>query len=225
VAIDPDGVPDLPWPPKDCGDLFLEPLATDQLPPELRAGQIWMRCADRRTPLANVYPRSRPRFRFDCPVRLDGSPRFQVWYGARTELGALCEVFIERKVREVSLPQRQSRHIGPVAWTRELRLLDLRAPRVVGVDERRDPGLDGGLANHHHYRLTRDWADAFHRCGDRLDGLLYVGRKSGDLAVALFEDRCGSALAAAGPALDLDDPVLDDVWQAFETLTRIRRRY
>jgi hypothetical protein len=123
---DLDRLPDLPWPPAACDELSLNPLGAAELPPELGAGQAWIRCGDRRTPLNEVFAQSRPRYRSDCPPRHDG--RFQVWYGARTTLGALCEVFGDPDRRFLTLPERQRKLIGSVRWTRDLRLLDLRAP-------------------------------------------------------------------------------------------------
>lgn len=219
---DEEDLPPLPWPPDDCAELALRLTAGSELGAEFRPGEAWFRSG--REPLNRAAVKDAPRYRFDCPVSTDGSPRFATWYGSRTRVGALCEVFGDGR-RFVSLPDRRKRRLGAAAWARELHFLDLRAPYVLGLDTRHAPGLDNRIGSTGRYRLTRAWARAIHDCDDSVDGLVYVGRKSGDLCVALFADRCGDALIAVPPTWEHDDPMLDADWTAFEMVTGILRRY
>ena len=217
-----DGLPPLPLPPSDCSDLDIRIVQSSQLGPEFAPGQAWFRCG--RPPLNSGILHAGPKYRFDCPVRLDGSARYVVWYGAQTILGALCEVYGEGR-SFVTLPEREGRGVGAVGWRRELGLVDLRAPAVLGLDLRRNPGLDNRISSDGDYRLTRAWSDTIRRCNSEVDGLVYFGRKAGETCLALFHDRCAPDLVELGAPTSLDDPSLDEQWSTFERLIGIRRAY
>jgi hypothetical protein len=102
-------------------------------------------------------------------------------------------------------------------------LLDLRAPRVLAVYPGGKPRLDNRMSSTDDYRLTQAWADVIEECGPDLDGLLYEGRKSGSLSLALFGARTLDAMDQVGHPWSLDDPMLDRAWAAFKQLTGIDR--
>lgn len=95
--------------------------------------------------------------------------------------------------------------LGAVRSDRDLALVDLRAPAVIGLFEG-IPKLDARLGDGDDYRLSQAWAARIHDCAPQAHGLLYRGRKAGENCVALFGDRIGGSLVPAEVPADIDDP-------------------
>jgi len=162
--------------------------------------------------------------RFDCPEDLDAAihpAHYGVWYGADSELGAVCEKFGER-YGLVTRALRTGKAVWPVVPTRILNLVDLRPPAVTGI-YRPSPGihLDLRLSGTEDYDLTQAWSACFHRCCPDIDGVLYRSRMGGGSSIALFEALVGLSVVDPLSAVDLDSATSEPLWQAFEEATRV----
>lgn len=196
----------LPWPPDNCAGLVLVPISTATLSGDDGLGP-WFRIFKAPGRVEDARPGGDPLWRFDCPV--GHTPPFGVWYGSRSEVGALLEVFGDSEGRFVTPDQRAGRMLGSIRTTRSLNLLDVRAPgvlRILGTP----PRLDARFESCADYDLTQAWSAAFHRCTtpDTLDGLLYRGRKAGDTCIALFHDRVAPILKQLSAPVSVDDSSL-----------------
>jgi RES domain-containing protein len=198
----------LPAPPADCSDLRPDQalvtagsLATDLGLPSLRLFRVGgLPPGATGHALTFVTRRAIPVHRFDDP-----DARYLVWYGSRTAAGAFLEVFADSDRRFVA-PDQQARDCGEVELANDLVLLDLRAPRVLGIVSRPD-GLDDGIGTVRTYTLTQAWSRRFFDCKSDLAGFIYRSRLGGELGpnVALFADRTGGALRPLEPGTRVGD--------------------
>lgn len=203
----------LPLPPDDCSVLTLVPVETNVLFGDEGLGP-WYRIS--RNPLL-PRPVGDPRWRFDCPTVYPAP--YAVWYGSREEVGAFFETFGEVDGRFVTPAQRDDKMLGVFGTSRTLHLLDVRPPAVLRIMS--TPGLDGRFDSWPDYDLTQAWSAAFHLCSmpNKLDGLLYRGRKAGSDCIALFHARVAGALKQLSSPVSVDDSSLKPYRDAFTAHT------
>jgi hypothetical protein len=118
------------------------------------------------------------RYRFDSP----GAP-FGVCYAAHDVTTAFLEVFGDKI--------RHSRRLSRAAIARyDIHALhvapDLKVLTLEGVNLAKVGATMGCFAGA--YPLSQRWGDAFMRHPAELDGLVYIGRRSGARCLALFGD-------------------------------------
>lgn len=144
-----------------------------------------------------------PILRFDPHPRPRGDhPRHGVWYGADDVPGALAEMFQGTRVidRTAGTP-----YLTGLRFTRPLRLLD-----VGGFGDGRWPTRVGGnfaLGTAAH-GIAQHWARTIRATHPDLDGLVYRGRFSGGLCLAVFTPAAGAFPPAPSLSLPLDHPGL-----------------
>jgi hypothetical protein len=156
--------------------------------------------------------------RFDCPLDLGGlhSSHFGVWYGATTDIGALCEYFVG-KARVVTLQMRRTTFLGRVDMRGPVIDLRNRAPLSIYPS---DP-IDNRIGNQAHYSVCQSWSAALHACGGlSVAGLQYTGRRGGEFCVALYEHTVPTLVVRLANT-SLADPMLDALWVEFEDVTGI----
>ncbi len=205
----------LPLPPPDCTSLELEPaiITAGELAGELGGGTDLslfhvggLPSGATGHPLLYILKRAPARYRFDDP-RVE----YAVWYGSRTATGAFLEVYGDTPGRLVTPAQRLGRVCGTVRVDKEVRLLNLQAPAVLGV-QRGPDRLDDRIGTVGRYSLTQAWSRRFFDCDDQLGGLVYRSRLGGGHGpnVAIFEPRTLTTLNPGDAGIPVDDASFDE---------------
>jgi hypothetical protein len=204
----------LPSPPSDCNSLELEPAITSagEVAAELGGGielSLFhvggLPVGASGHPLLHILRRSHARYRFDDP-----RSEYLVWYGSRTATGAFLEVFGDTPGRLVTPAQRFGRVAGSVTVENDVRLLDLQAPAVLGV-QRGPTRLDDRIGTVGVYSLTQAWSRRFFDCDDQLGGLVYRSRLAGSEGpnFAIFEPRTVAKLNPKDAGVSVEDGSFD----------------
>lgn len=171
-----------PEPPKD--------LAARKLPVAVRPHDTWLRLHDRRF-RAPLYWSRDGKFRFDSA----GAP-FGVFYSGRDLATAFLEVFGDkiRHSRRIARAAIERYDVCAVKPAAHLKVLALEGANLAKIGA--TLGCFSGS-----YPLSQRWGAALMTHPERIDGLVYLGRRSGARCLALFGDDAAPKKHQASLAL------------------------
>ena len=144
-----------------------------------------------------------PLARFDHHRHPDAAPADDpargMLYAAPTLSCCVVEVFGDTRLIAPA-----GYHVGQIAVTRNLTLLDLRGSGAMRA------GSVAALAKVPDHALAREWSRHFYEqpAYGACDGLLYSGVHNDEDAVALYERAAGALSCPASSVMPLDDPAL-----------------
>jgi hypothetical protein len=171
--------------------------------------QSWWRLHDRNFPEPIYWSRS-GKYRFDSP----GAP-FGVFYSGLDLTTAFLEVFGDkvRHSRRLALSQIRRYEIRRVTVPASLKVLILEGSNLAKAGA--TMGCFSGS-----YPLSQRWGAAFMNHGENMDGLVYIGRRSGARCLALFGDDKHPKKHQASLIVEPVEPLVDSLefWQIADEL-------
>jgi hypothetical protein len=180
--------------------------------------------------LAYRAVRTHVRFRRDAQYRFDApAGEFGVLYAAFDLATAFAESVLRTKPQDAATGEPPLLTYEELARRRVITLAGVRGAAPLRLVKLHDDGLvaarvDNRIATEDDYRVTQQWARAFHDHPAAPDGLLYQSRFLGSRqSVALF-DRCEDRLRRARVVPLLRHADLPDVLERFELAVRRPRR-
>lgn len=190
-------------PPPDLRAVGVRPEEIHAVP----AGQVWARVHMTTTAHAAPWNAMRvngPRARFDPHPAGPPTdhPGVGVWYGSRSILACLAEVFQATRVidRHAGGP-----HLTTVEFTRPLNLLDLTGQGAGAWPVRAGTSYALSTAPH---ADSQQWARAIAAAFPHLDGLLYLSKYSNQPSAALFTPALSAMPATPRSSRPLSDLAL-----------------
>jgi len=161
---------------------------------DTRKDDIWYRTLSAPTPekareFAATWHPSRNPCRF-TPVFIGGAIVPSA-YAASTRAVSLWEVILRGVrhdgVRRVPTTQTRGRYLVSVAYTRALRLFDIRRPRDICLvaDGKRPPALTA--ASPSGYSITRRWAQSIRNRLPEIEGIIYESHQVPGHCAVLFQ--------------------------------------